>query len=109
MIQVTFFKNNKNELNGFHFIGHAEYDIAGEDVVCAGVSALVFNAVNSIEMLTEDTFTVDTNEKTGQFDFHITSSVSHDTAILLQSLAIGVQGISNDYGTDFVKIHFKEV
>lgn len=109
MIQVTFFKNKENELNGFHFVGHAEYGIAGEDVVCAGVSALVFNTVNCIEYMTEDTFTLDTDEKTGRFEFHITSSISHDTAVLLQSLSIGVQGISNDYGTDFVKIHFKEV
>ncbi len=109
MIQITFFKNRQDVYQGFRFIGHAEYASAGEDVVCAGISALAINTVNSIDALTEDTFTCDTDEKTGQIEMHFTDSVSHDADLLLHSLSIGCQGISDSYGTDFVKVHFKEV
>lgn len=109
MIQITFFKNNQNAYQGFRFFGHAEYAGAGEDVVCAGISALAINTINSIETLTEDHFTVDTDEKTGFMEFHFTNDISHDAELLMRSLYIGCQGISDNYGTDFVKIHFKEV
>ncbi|MBR6222481.1 MAG: ribosomal-processing cysteine protease Prp [Lachnospiraceae bacterium] len=108
MIDVTFFKNSNEEFTGFRFSGHADFADRGEDVVCAGVSALVFNTVNSIEALTEDHTKLDMKDE-GFIDFRLTSDISEATRILLKSLYIGVSGISEDYGTDFVKIHFKEV
>ncbi|MDE5966036.1 MAG: ribosomal-processing cysteine protease Prp [Lachnospiraceae bacterium] len=109
MIQVTFYKNRQDGYCGFRFIGHAEYAEAGEDVVCAGVSALVINTVNCIDKLTDDRFTIDSDADTGLIELQLTDSVSQDTALLLKALLIGCQGISNDYGTDYVKIHCKEV
>ncbi len=109
MIQITFYKNNQDAYQGFHFIGHAGYDIAGEDVVCAGVSALAITTINSIESLTDAQFTVDSDEKSGMMALHMVSAPSHDTELLFKSLYIGCQGISDAYGTDYVKIHFKEV
>lgn len=109
MIQITFYKNNQDAYQGFHFIGHAEFDIPGEDVVCAGVSALAITAVNSIGQLTDAEFTVDSDEETGMIKLHLSSAPSQATELLMRSLYIGCQGISDAYGTDYVKIHFKEV
>lgn len=109
MIQITFYKNNQDAYQGFHFIGHAEYDEIGEDVVCAGISALAITAINSIENLTDAQFTVDSDEKSGSMKLLIHDNLSHDTELLMKSLYIGCQGISDAYGTDYVKIHFKEV
>ncbi len=108
MIDVTFFKNSNEEYTGFRFSGHADFADRGEDVVCAGVSALVFNTVNSIEALTEDKTELDMKDE-GFIELRLTSNISETTRILMKSLVIGVTGISEDYGTDFVKIHFKEV
>lgn len=109
MIQITFYKDNQNAYQGFHFIGHAGYDIAGEDVVCAGISALAITAVNSIEKLTDADITVDSDAQSGMIELHIISAPSQMTQLLMESLYIGCQGISDAYGTDYVKIHFKEV
>ncbi len=43
----------------------------GEDVVCAGVSALVINTINSIGNLTEEAFSIDTDEESGQIVFRL--------------------------------------
>lgn len=34
--------------------GHADYAEEGQDIICSAVSALIVNAVNSIETFTED-------------------------------------------------------
>ena len=34
-------------------VGHAEYDEPGKDIVCAGVSALVYAAVKAVDRLQE--------------------------------------------------------
>ena len=62
MTEVTFYQNSKNQCKGFRVSGHAGYGEQGEDIVCAAISALVINAVNSIEAFTEDDFTVDVDE-----------------------------------------------
>ena len=54
MIKVTIYKTEWQEYAGFDMEGHAGYAEAGEDIVCAGVSALVINALNSIERFTDD-------------------------------------------------------
>ena len=42
-------------LDGITVDGHAGYAEAGKDIVCAGVTALVENLIDSIEGLTADT------------------------------------------------------
>ena len=45
--------------------GHADFDTLGKDIVCAGVSALVLNTINSIETFRDDEFTCEVQEKNG--------------------------------------------
>jgi len=39
---------------GFSVSGHAGYENAGKDIICASVSALVINTVNAVDALTEN-------------------------------------------------------
>ena len=48
MINVQAKKEN-GHYKSFHINGHAMYAEAGSDIVCAAVSALVINTINSIE------------------------------------------------------------
>ena len=48
--------------------GHAGYAEAGQDIVCAAVSALIINTVNSLEKFTDDNF--DVHEKDGFVSIH---------------------------------------
>ncbi len=51
MTKITIFRNHDGEYLGFDCLGHAGYADEGEDIVCAGISALVINTINSIGLL----------------------------------------------------------
>ena len=106
MIQVTFIKNVFDETCGFWMKGHAEYAEPGEDIVCAGVSALVINTINSIEAFTEDVFADDVQKQEEDVGFFAISSspVSERAKLLLDSLILGLKGIEEDYGKQFIKL-----
>ena len=51
MIEVTVYKTMRHEYAGFDMSGHAGYDDIGKDIVCAAVSVLVINTLNSMSVL----------------------------------------------------------
>ena len=53
MIRICINRNSQGQIYGFRALNH------GNDIVCAGVSTLVFNTVNSIETFTEEVMSVD--------------------------------------------------
>ena len=103
MIKVSIYKNADGKIIGFHCSGHAGYANSGQDILCAAVSALVINTMNSIEHFTSDTFEYKENDKKGQIDFKIVSSLSNESSLLLNSLFLGLQGIQEDYGQKYIK------
>lgn len=104
MINVSIYRNAKNLITGFTLSGHADYSEYGSDIVCAAVSVLVFNTINSIENFTSDRFTINQNEKKGFIEFHVVSSVSQNSNLLLNSLALGLQGIMDEYKEKYITI-----
>lgn len=102
MILVKTFHEN-GQYKKFVIDGHADYAEEGQDIVCAAVSALVINAINSIETFTEDAFTCDC--KDGMIkNWEFTSEVSKETALLMDSLLLGLKNIQNSYGEKYLKI-----
>lgn len=52
MIRVDIYRDeHTRHIVRYNVTGHAEYDVAGKDIVCAGVSAIVVGTVNAIEAL----------------------------------------------------------
>lgn len=49
MITVTLIRDNKQAIAGFNVSGHAQAAPHGQDIVCAGVSALVQSSIMGIE------------------------------------------------------------
>lgn len=108
MIKAVFFKNSDNYISGFRVKGHADYADSGEDIVCAAVSALTVNAVNSIEYFTSDKFTY--KNKSGFFEFRFKENTSGSEAqLLLHSLLLGLQAIQKDYSSKYISVTSKEV
>ena len=102
MTEVTFHSEG-SRISGFEVRGHSGYAPEGEDIVCAAVSALVINALNSIEEFTEDAFTCDCQD--GQIqNWEFTSEVSPESELLMDSLMLGLQNISTSYGEEYLKI-----
>lgn len=102
MIRVQTVKEH-GQYRSFTIDGHAGYAEAGEDIVCAAVSALVINALNSIEQFTEDAFTCDCQDgmiKSWEF----TAEVSKETELLMDSLMLGLSSVQKSYGDRYLEI-----
>ncbi|MCD8250267.1 MAG: ribosomal-processing cysteine protease Prp [Lachnospiraceae bacterium] len=96
MIEVSV-RKEKGHYRSFAINGHADYAEEGEDIVCSAVSALVINAINSIEAFTEDAFTCDCAD--GQIRrWEFTSDVSEKTELLMDSLLLGLKNMEKSYG-----------
>lgn len=109
MISITILQDESEQVVGMKCIGHSGYAEEGSDIICAGVSALVVNTINSIEAFTSNTFTLDTEAESGKIDFLLQEAATHDTTLLLDSMILGLQGIQNDYGNEYLILKFKEV
>ena len=106
MTKITIFRNHDGEYLGFDCLGHAGYADEGEDIVCAGISALVINTINSIEEFTGDTVT--TTMQPDLVEMRMTSEqISPEAELLLRSLVLGLQGIQAEYGKRYLKIKYK--
>lgn len=104
MIKVSIYKNAENLVTGFKLTGHAGYAESGSDVVCAAVSMLVINTVNSIETFTSDQFTIDQEEESGMLEFHVISPMSNNASLLLNSMLLGLQGVVDEYKGKYIKL-----
>lgn len=103
MIQVRVEKQEEN-ITAFHIEGHAEYSQYGLDIICSAVSALAINCVNSIEELTDDVYSLQCEEERGMLDFCVKGTSSEEAQLLLQSMVIGLNGISESYGKQYVTV-----
>ena len=110
MIKVTIYKTERHEDVGFDTEDHAGYGEQGQDILCAACSALVINALNSIERFTDDETSCVSDEDTGSISFRFNGKPSHDAALLLDSMILGLEEIedSNEY-EQYIDIIFKEV
>ena len=109
MTKITIFRNRDQVFTGFDCLGHAGYAEEGEDIVCAGISALVINTINSLGIYTKEKFSTDSDEETGMITLKFDSPAGHDADLLMKSLVLGLQGIQNTYGNDYIILTFKEV
>ena len=87
--------------------GHAGYAEAGQDIVCAAVSALIINTVNSLEKFTDDKFEV--HEKDGFVSIHFRNNLSERAMLLMDSLLLGLTEIAGSYNNRYLTVKVKEV
>lgn len=109
MTEITILRNREGAYLGFDCLGHAGYADAGEDIVCAGISALVINTVNAIEQYTTEPHTADADEESGAIRLRFLSPAGHDAELLMKTLVLGLQGIQSNYGNSFISLRFEEV
>lgn len=100
MIIVSILRLADNSISGFKVEGHAGYAKAGEDIVCAGVSAVTVGTVNSIETLTG--IVMDSSMKNGFLSASLPRDVrpeaEEQAQLLLASLVVMLKGIQESYG-----------
>ncbi len=86
--------------SGINITGHAHYAEPGKDIVCAGISALVQNLIQSIEELTTDQ--IQYVMSPGKVDINF-GNLSERAQLLADSFFVGVGLIADNY-PDNVKV-----
>ncbi|MCL2204514.1 MAG: ribosomal-processing cysteine protease Prp [Defluviitaleaceae bacterium] len=78
----------------------------GDSYVCAAVSMLVINTVNSIEALTDANFSCNHNEEDGGY-ISFTMESPRDTlpgreaGLLLDAMELGLESVAEQYPSEF--------
>lgn len=110
MTQITFYKTTAGEYQGFTCDGHAGYANYGEDIVCASISVLVINTINSLEQITKENIRVTAEEDRGVIQcYFVDSSLKETSKALVDSLVLGLTQIEKQYGKNYCKLTFEEV
>lgn len=89
--------------------GHADYAEHGSDIVCAGVSAVIFGLINAVDELDEDVeFDISANEDvTGYVTYRSLKSTDKEQ-LLLNAMLIALKTIEENY-SDYITIEVREV
>lgn len=110
MTKITFYKTKAGLYRGFKCDGHSGYARRGEDIVCAAVSVLVINTVNSLEQIAVEPMEVNADEESGTVECRFTApKVGEAARVLLDSLALGLTRIADEYGNQYCRLTFEEV
>ena len=109
MTKVTFYQNSNKHCAGFTVSDHAGYDVEGSDIVCAAISALVINTINSIDAFCEDEFVAESDEENARITLKLKEEPSESCLLLLNSLILGLQGMEDGPYKEFIDIIFEEV
>jgi uncharacterized protein len=100
MIKVTVYRNDDRTIHAFQVKGHAGYAASGQDIVCAGVSAVTVGTVNAIEALLA--VELPSEMKDGWLSSRIPSDLPGDVhqqvQLLLESMVVMLQSIQDSYG-----------
>ena len=109
MTHVSVIKTSNGEYVGFNCIGHSGYAERGEDIVCAAISVLVINTVNSLDQLAGEKIRLVTNEEEGLIDCRFDGQINDKSRLLLDSMVLGLKEIKKQYGKTFIDLTFEEV
>ncbi len=109
MTKVTIRKTKSGDYVSFRCQGHTGYAEEGEDIVCAGVSAIVINTVNCLQDLTDAKFTLDYAEDGGDISLKFTDRPGEKAVFLVDCMIHGLKWIRMQYGREYLNYEIKEV
>jgi len=97
MTEISFYITEEGKVFGFEASGHAGFARFGKDIVCAAISVLTTNFVNSVDELTDSEIEVSLDEKTGYMDVRVKDYDRDDVKLLFDSLRLGLKEIEKQY------------
>ncbi|SFD57985.1 hypothetical protein SAMN05216238_102273 [Lentibacillus persicus] len=109
MINVSINREN-NQIKQFELSGHAESGPYGYDLVCAGVSAVSFGAVNAVLTLSETELKIEQEDEGGFLRVTVPEDIPDETMqkaqLLLEGMLISLKTIEREYN-EFINIKQK--
>ena len=110
MIEVLIRKTKEGSFREMTIKGHAEYAEAGHDIVCAAVSVLVINTLNSMEKLCGTDFPVfEQKEDDGYIHCIFKENMTSGETLLLSAMENGLLDIEKQYRKKYFRLTHEEV
>jgi uncharacterized protein YsxB (DUF464 family) len=96
----------RDRMTEFRVSGHAEFSEPGQDIVCAAVSILVYNAINSCEKFAGVILEVRDTPKTLSFEIS-KPAYSPSVRLLLSSMVFGIEQLVEQY-PEYVRLRYPQ-
>ncbi len=109
MTKVIISKSQDGTYKQLTCSGHAEFANSGSDIICAAVSVLVTNTINSLEELAGESFETYADEENGFINCDFNNPLQEKSIFLLDSMVFGLKQIQEEYGSKYLQVKFKEV
>lgn len=109
MTKVCVWKSKEGVYQSFTCEGHAGYAEAGEDIVCAGISAIVINTINCLTDLLQEDLSCSFDEESGSIDCYFRKNPDEKAALLIDCMIHGLKWIQQQYGKRYLIYEIKEV
>jgi uncharacterized protein YsxB (DUF464 family) len=110
MINITIYRNESGLIQSFTMSGHALFANHGQDLVCAGASAVSFGSINAVHELTGIIPDIEQGEDgflSCTIPENISEAIQEKIQLLLEGMVISLQTIEEQYG-EHIKITFKK-
>lgn len=101
MINITINRKKTGSIQSFIMDGHALYADHGQDMVCAGASAVSFGTINAVHELTGVTPEIEQGEDgflKCVIPENLPESVQEKIQVLLEGMVVSLQTIEEQYG-----------
>ncbi|NMA17729.1 MAG: ribosomal-processing cysteine protease Prp [Clostridiaceae bacterium] len=106
MIRAAFQRDDCGRIVSFAMTGHSGYATSGQDIVCAGVSAIAQTAIGSLQELAA--MNPDYRLDDGHIACHVTYPEDAEHALigssLMESVRIGCIQIQDSYGKTYLTV-----
>lgn len=109
MIRITVKKTDEGDYAGFTCEGHAGYGIKGQDIICAAISILTINTVNSLSILAKEPMEVKEDEENGVITVIFSQTPGVESRLLMESYILGISEVFNKFGKKYVQLEFNEI
>lgn len=109
MIKVKI-KKKENFITGFTIKGHANYDEYGKDIVCAALSMLTFNTIDTFTDLIKIGDRLNINIKDNLIEVELKDNILNDEKInlIFDKYELGIKSLVNSYG-EYIELNYTEV
>lgn len=94
MIKVIIKYKDFNIFSSLSIKGHAESGPYGQDLVCAGVSAIVLGGINN---LTDKDYLINTDEENGNVEIVHLGKISNHDQIVIDTIIVQLKAIEQSY------------
>lgn len=107
MIKTVFYLKDQ-KITRFKMTGHADFATEGLDIVCAGVSALAINIVNSLERFTPQVPQVQSDNVNGGYLEVTGVGMDEKSQLLLAAFQNGIIDIAERYD-QYIEVKMFEI